>query len=122
MRIIPTSVHGMMDYLIAILLIASPWVFGFYRGGIESYLPIGIGAVILVQALMTKNETGAMKVIPMPAHIISDLAIGFLLALSPWLFFFHDYIWEPHFIVGLLIVGQAVMTRMTPAMEASRSR
>ncbi|WP_181304221.1 hypothetical protein [Rufibacter sp. XAAS-G3-1] len=115
MRIIPTSVHGIMDYLIAVLLIASPWLFGFYRGGVESYLPMGIGALILVQALMTRNETGAVRVLPMPAHLMSDLAIGLLLTLSPWLFFFHDYVWEPHFMIGLLITGHAILTRMTPA-------
>ncbi|MBC3538545.1 hypothetical protein ACFSC6_17580 [Rufibacter sediminis] len=115
MRIIPTSIHGIMDYLIAVLLIAAPWLLGFYRGGIESFIHIGAGMIILIQALLTRNETGAVKMIPMPAHIMSDLAIGLLLALSPWLFFFHDYIWEPHFIVGLLITGQAILTKMTPA-------
>ncbi len=122
MRIIPSTIHGFMDYFIAILLIASPWLFGFYRGGIESYIPIGVGTLILVQALMTRNETGAMKVIPMSAHLMSDLAIGLFLALSPWLFFFHDYIWEPHFIVGLLITGQAILTQIAPARTVSKER
>ncbi|WP_205499666.1 SPW repeat domain-containing protein [Rufibacter psychrotolerans] len=115
MRVIPTSIHGVMDYLTAVLLIASPWLFGFYNGGAETWVPVAIGAIILLQALMTRNETGAMKVIPMPAHIVSDLTIGLFLALSPWVFMFHDLIWEPHFFFGVLIVGEAILTRMTPS-------
>ena len=29
MRFIPTHVHGMMDYLTGVILIAVPWLFGF---------------------------------------------------------------------------------------------
>ena len=38
-----------MDYLMGILLIASPWLFGFDRGGAETWVPVilGIGAIIL---------------------------------------------------------------------------
>ncbi|MFC6998618.1 SPW repeat domain-containing protein [Rufibacter roseus] len=115
---IPTSVHGIMDYLTAILLIASPWIFNFYRGGAESWVPIGVGVVVLVQALMTRNETGAVKVFPMSAHLMSDIAIGLFLAMSPWLLFFHEYVWQPHLIFGLLILGLGILTRMRPANAA----
>ncbi|WP_207432334.1 SPW repeat domain-containing protein [Sabulibacter ruber] len=120
MRVIPTSIHGVIDYLTAILLIASPWLFGFYQGGAETWVPVAVGAIILIQALMTRNETGAIKMLPMPAHIVSDLAIGLFLALSPWLFMFHDVIWGPHFVIGVMIVGEAILTRMTPSTSVSR--
>jgi hypothetical protein len=38
-----------------------------------------------------------------------------LLALSPWLFGFSDYVWQPHLIVGLLEIGTSLMTRRIPA-------
>jgi hypothetical protein len=36
MKIIPTRVHGMLDYLVGALLIVVPWVLGFTRGGAET--------------------------------------------------------------------------------------
>lgn len=44
MRFIPTRVHGMLDYLIGILLIAAPWLFDFDRGGMETWIPVILGA------------------------------------------------------------------------------
>ncbi|MFL5689172.1 MAG: SPW repeat protein, partial [Chloroflexota bacterium] len=28
-RLIPTKVHAMLDYAVGIVLVASPWIFGF---------------------------------------------------------------------------------------------
>ena len=49
MRFIPTKVHGVMDYIMGILLIASPWLFIFNRGGMETWIPVILGVVIGVQ-------------------------------------------------------------------------
>lgn len=29
MRFIPTRIHGILDYVIGVALIAAPWIFGF---------------------------------------------------------------------------------------------
>jgi hypothetical protein len=36
MRMIPTRVHGVLDYLVGALLVAAPWLFDFNRGGAET--------------------------------------------------------------------------------------
>jgi hypothetical protein len=51
----------------------------------------------------------------MPTHLMLDLGGGVLLALSPWLFGFADYVAAPHLIVGLLEIGVALMTHKYPA-------
>ncbi len=33
MRFLPTRVHGVIDYLWGVALIATPWLFGFANGG-----------------------------------------------------------------------------------------
>lgn len=35
MRVIPTRIHGVLDYLMGIVLIAAPWVLDFADGGPE---------------------------------------------------------------------------------------
>ena len=77
MRIIPTRMHGMMDYLIGVLLIASPWIFGFANeSGTAKWTFIIVGAVILLTSLMTNYELGVMHVVPMHMHLWADAIAG----------------------------------------------
>ncbi len=114
MRFIPTRLHGMADYATGLLLIASPWLFGFADGSAAQWVPVLIGASILVMSLLTDYELSLSRVIPMPVHLAVDAAGGLLLAASPWIFGFADRVFWPHLIIGLLEIGAALMTRTTP--------
>ena len=114
MRVIPTRVHGMLDYLVGALLIAAPWLFDFNRDGAETWVPVILGAGVILYSLFTDYELGAVRRLPMPTHLMLDLGGGVLLALSPWLFGFSDYVWAPHLIVGLIEIGTSLMTQRVP--------
>jgi SPW repeat len=129
MRIIPTRMHGMMDYVIGILLIASPWIFGFAdESGTAKWTFIIIGAVILLTSLMTNYELGMMHVIPMHMHLWADAVAGVVLALSPWIFGYANDTgangWAPALIIGLVELGTAMMSDPWPARNdvAERER
>jgi SPW repeat len=121
MRVIPTRVHGMMDYVIGVLLIAAPWLFNFNRGGAETWVPVILGAGVILYSLFTDYELGAVRRIPMPTHLMLDLGGGVLLAVSPWLFGFSDYVWAPHLVVGLIEIGTSLMTRRVPDTRNGRT-
>ena len=38
MRFLPTRVHGVIDYLWGVALIATPWLFGFANGGAAQWV------------------------------------------------------------------------------------
>lgn len=111
MRIIPTRVHGFIDYAMGLLLIASPWLFGFATGGIEQWVPVALGLAMIGLSLMTDYELSAARLIPMPVHLGIDIASGLLLAASPWLFGFADQVYWPHLALGLIEIGTAAMTQ-----------
>jgi hypothetical protein len=121
MRILSTKVHGVLDYLVGLLLIASPWLFGFTVGGVETWLPVVLGVAALIYSLLTNYELGAVKLISMPAHLTIDLLSGILLAVSPWLFGFSDRIYLPHLILGILEIGASLMTERVPYKRAAGS-
>ena len=122
MRFIPTRVHGLLDYLVGLLLIAAPWLFNFARGGTETWVPVALGAGALVYSLFTNYELGAVKRLLMPTHLTLDLLSGLLLAASPWLFGFSEFVYVPHLVLGLLEIGAALMTKTTPyAQKVSRT-
>ncbi len=114
MRFIPTKIHGMMDYLMGALLIVAPWLFGFARGGAETWLPVILGAGVVAYSLLTDYELGVVRKINMRTHLMLDTLGGALLAVSPWLFGFAAFVWVPHLVLGLIEIGTALMTERVP--------
>ena len=114
MQLIPTRIHGIMDYLMGLALIAAPWLFGFADEGAARWVPVILGAGVILYSLVTGYELALARLLPMPVHLALDAAGGLLLAASPWLFGFSDRVWIPHVAFGLLELGAAAMTRHQP--------
>lgn len=122
MRFLSTKAHGVMDYLMGVLLIAAPWLLDFAEGRAETWVPVVLGVAMLGLALMTDYEVGVVKALPMSLHLTIDLISGLLLAASPWLFGFADRVYLPHLILGIAEVGAALVTQKTPGYTSDRNR
>ena len=120
MRFISTKTHGVLDYLMGVILIAAPWVLGFARQGAETWVPVVLGAGAIIYSLMTNYELGMTKVISMRTHLGLDMMSGVFLALSPWIFGFSDVVYLPHLILGIAEVGASLMTNPVPFTSTSR--
>ncbi len=114
MRVIPTRIHGVVDYVVGALLIVSPWLFGFADGGAEQWVPIILGIAAIAYSVVTDYELGVTHILPMPLHLILDAGSGVLLAASPWLFGFSDHIWWFHVLYGIGEIAAAMTTRTHP--------
>jgi hypothetical protein len=123
MKFISTKVHGFFDYGTAVALFAAPFLFGFADlGGASVWVPWIIGAMILVQSLMTRYELGVVKVVPMSMHLMLDYGAALLLAISPWIFGFVDEsvnVWLPHLVVGAGYFLISLMTETEPSRESA---
>jgi len=104
----------MIDYASGALFIVAPYLFGFADGTAAQYVPQVLGAGILIMSLVTDYELSVARLIPVPLHLMVDVAGGVLLAASPWLFGFSDRVYWPHLIFGLAEIGAGLMTRTTP--------
>jgi hypothetical protein len=120
MRFIPTRVHGVLDYVVVALLIASPWLFDFADDGAEMWVPIVIGAGVLVYSLFTDYDLSLADIIPMPVHLILDFIGGVVLVASPWVFGFSDEVWIPHVAIGAFEILTALATHTVPDEEVGR--
>jgi len=114
MKLLSTRVHGIIDYLMGVLLILLPFIGGFATGGAKQWVPIILGVAIIGQSLLTRYELSLVPVIPMSMHLMADIAVGILLAASPWLFGFAGTVYAPHLILGVMEIGVALITRATP--------
>ena len=105
MRVIPSKIHGIADYLVGILLILAPTLFGFAdEGDAQVWIPRILGIATIVMSLMTDYEWGIIKVIPFQMHLAMDAAQSIILLASPFLFGFIDEPaneWLPHIVVAI---------------------
>src|SRR4051812_35847556 len=103
---IPLNVHAMLEPLVAIFIIASPWIFGFDDIDSATTVAIIVGAVMLVAGMMTRWRYSLAKVIPLRVHFATDLLLGAVLILSPFIFGFDD---DDTATLFMIIVGAAEM-------------
>lgn len=122
-RFIPTKVHGVLDYLVAIALILAPMIFGFAgMGGPAVIIPMILGVGLILYSLFTSYEWGLFKVIGMPFHLVFDILASVFLVLSPFIFGFYDpsmpNVWLPHVVVGLAVIAVVIFSAPQPTDKA----
>jgi hypothetical protein len=115
--LLPTRIHGFLDYLMGMALVVIPLAFNFGAGA-QTWLPVLLGGSVILYSLLTDYELGVVELIGMPAHLILDALGGLLLAVSPWLFGFAWEMWVPHVALGLAEVAAAMFTQTQPARRA----
>ncbi len=117
-RVIPTGVHGILDYAASGLNLAAPSLLGLKDSPAASSIPRLNGAAGVTYSLLTDYELGLVRAIPMPSHLALDAAKGALLASSPWLFGFADRgtrYWLPHVAIGTADILAALTSKKEPS-------
>jgi hypothetical protein len=74
MKIISPKVHGIIDYLVVLFLLASPTLFGLSHE-IRLYT-YALAIVHLLLTVFTNYNAGLVKVIPLPIHGFIELIVG----------------------------------------------
>ena len=123
MRFLPTRVHGFLDYIVGVALIAAPWIFQFSEYRAATVVPIVLGIGLTLYSLLTDYELGLARVLPMAMHNLFDIVAGIFLAASPWIFGFADEsanVWVPHVIVGIAVIVLGLVTEQYPRDERVR--
>jgi hypothetical protein len=121
---ISLTLHAMLEPLIAALLIAAPFLFGFSDAGAPTAVSIVLGVAVLIVGMSTRWRVSLVKAIPIPVHLTIDLIVGALLIASPFLFGFSDDGGPTAFflIVGVAELLAALGTRWTTADAAAAPR
>ena len=86
---VPAYVHGVIEYLAAILLIAAPFIFSFDEDAATGVSVI-VGVLVLIIASSTAWRTGLIRSIPVQAHVILDYLLALFLIAAPFLLGFAD--------------------------------
>jgi hypothetical protein len=121
---VPAFVHGIVEYIAALLFIAAPFLFSFEDGTAKA-VSIVLGVLVLIVAASTAWTTGLISSIPVPAHVVLDYVVAGLLIASPFLFGFSsdDGTATAFFIVlGVVHLLLTIATRFVVEERPRRSR
>ena len=113
---IPLNAHAALEPFIALLIIAAPWIFGFSDVDDATVICVGVGAVMLLAGALTRWRLSLARVIPLRTHLMTDLLLGAILILSPFVLGFGDEGGPTRFMViaGVLEMLTALATRWDP--------
>lgn len=115
---VSTSTYGFLNWVVAITLMSSPWLFGFsHVGGASFFLPVIFGWLQLIMAIFSKHKFGIMNVFPIPMHCFIDVIGGSFLMASPWVYAYSDHVFWPQFLIGGLIFFLGVFTKTSPITD-----
>jgi hypothetical protein len=123
-NVIPTRVHGAVDYATSGALLAAPELFRLKDVRASALTPRVAGGAAAAYSALTDYELGAVKALPMRVHLALDAAGGALLAASPWVLGTRRHgvrHWLPHTLVGLGEIAVALTSR-TEEADAGRRR
>jgi SPW repeat len=110
---LPLKAHAALEPIVAILLIAAPWIFGFDDVGSATAVSVAVGALMLISGMSTRWRLSLVKLIPLRTHFRMDLVLGVVLIVAPFVFGDSDRGDVTRFLVimGILELVTALGTR-----------
>jgi VIT1/CCC1 family predicted Fe2+/Mn2+ transporter len=115
---ISKTFYGFLNYALAALLIASPWLFGFSHATIAAavLMPLLIGWLQLIMAIFSDNPLGfaGIRVFPVQMQNCVDVLMGSFLLVLPWTYAFSGQVFWPHFLLGLALLIKGIFASESP--------
>lgn len=106
-KVINPTVHGVLDYALALAFILAPRLADFSLPATR--ISTLIGVVYLGASILTRYPLGVVRMIPFPLHGVIESIFAASWIVMPWLFgFAEDVVARNFFIaagIGLLIVA-----------------
>lgn len=109
------KIHNILDYVIAITLVAIPFVFGLTDIPSARNIFLVLGGGLAAYSLMTKYYYCLARIIPLGLHMTFDAIAGLVLMVSPFAFGYRDNLssgqFAIHMIMGLGALGLVALTK-----------
>lgn len=117
MRFLFPTVHGIIDYLIVVFLLVSPYLFDI--AGLPAAIIYVLAGVHLLITMATAYTFGVFKVLPFRIHGYIELVVAFILVPLPWLLNFEQVDEARNYFIclGIGLFALWFLTRYRPIFE-----
>ena len=111
--------HGVIEYLAGVLLVAAPFLFSF-ESDAATAVAVVAGVIVLIIASSTDGPTSLINSIPTATHVVLDFVLAAALIASPFLFSFSDEATATSFflLLGIVHLLVTIGTRFKAARDA----
>ena len=99
MRVLKPVAHGVIDYLMVIMLAIGPGVAGFR--GKQATICYLLAAVHFLLTVVTRFPLGVTKTLPFAIHGAIEIVVAVLLVILPWLANFSAGVLSRNFFVAI---------------------
>jgi hypothetical protein len=117
MRFIPTKLHGVADYVVGLIVIGLPFLFGV-GGGPRAALVL-LGTFVILYSVLTDYELGAVRFLRIRFHLLLDALFGAAMLIAPSLLDFPADARWPVYVIGALSLLLASTTQRRAQGTAS---
>lgn len=100
MRLLPTIVHGVLDYLVGLLVIALPFMLGLQNS--QKWALVAIGLLVIIYSALTDYELGLVRYLRIRFHLLLDAVFGLAMVSTPSLLDFPADARWPNYVFGVL--------------------
>jgi hypothetical protein len=83
MRFIPTTAHGLADYIVGLIVMSLPFLFGWTGATRVTFASLGI--LVICYSLLTDYEFGLIRVFRIRFHLLLDALFGLAMLVAPTL-------------------------------------
>jgi hypothetical protein len=108
MRFLPTMIHGVLDYLVGLLVIVLPFILRLQ--GTQKWTLVTIGLLVILYSALTDYEFGLVRYLRIRFHLLLDAVFGLAMLLMPWLLDFPTDARWPNYVLGVLALVLVAVT------------
>jgi hypothetical protein len=109
------SFYGFFKYILALTMIASPWLFNLVDISSAALLiPIYFGWLQLIMTIFCDTPASPIRQFPIQMNMVADAIFGFFLMVSPYLYTFSPKAHWPELILGGALLFLALFTKNSP--------
>ena len=108
MRFLPTMIHGVLDYLVGLLVIVLP--FALRLQGSQKWTLVAFGILVFAYSALTDYEMGLARFLRIRFHLLLDAAFGLAMLVTPWLLDFPANARWPNYVLGVLALVLVAVT------------
>jgi hypothetical protein len=112
---VPVFVHGVVEYVVGVLFIAAPFLFGFSSSAATA-ASVVVGLLLLAFTATSALPTGLISSVTVGVHVTVDLVFAVLLVALPFILGFRSEGGPTalFIVVGVLHLLMTIATRFTP--------
>jgi len=122
-RFVTKTVHALLDYPVALSLVATPFLLGLGGGNpLALWVSVATGIAAFILTLFTDHKAGVIRVLPYGLHLAVDRFVGIVFVAVPFVLGLHGldawYYWANGGAVLLVTFVLNAPESVDPAMKS----